>query len=214
MRTMLWAAAVAIAIAAVTGVAQAAVISTWPLATNANDTSDGNNGTVQNVTFSGNAAHFNGRSSKITVPYNANLSADSANVTATVQIATTVKPGTGDFDFDLMRSAPTGKMYKIELFPRSGKAQAQCIFIGSANRTTLPGGPSLSDGAWHTITCQKTSSKVTLTVDGVLVASRTMTIGSIHHRSGAAFALGYKPTSSGGADFYNGAMKGVSVAIG
>ena len=89
MRTMLWAAAVAIAIAAVTGVAQAAVISTWPLATNANDTSDGNNGTVQNVTFSGNAAHFNGRSSKIMVPYNANLSADSANVTATVQMPST-----------------------------------------------------------------------------------------------------------------------------
>jgi hypothetical protein len=205
--------AVALAIAAMTGVAQAAVISSWPLATNAKDTTDGNDGTAQNVTFSGNAAHFNGTSSKITVPYNANLSADSANVTATVQIATTAKPGTGDFDFDLLRSAPTGQMYKIELFPRSGKSQAQCIFVGSANRVTLPGGPSLSDGAWHTITCRKTSSKVTLTVDGAQVASRAITIGSIRHRSGSVFALGYKP-SSGGADFYDGAMKGVSVAIG
>jgi hypothetical protein len=214
MRTTLWATAAAIALAAVTGVAHAAVISTWPLATNANDSTGGNNGTTQNVTFAGNAAHFNGRSSKITVPYNGNLSPGSANVTATVQISTTVRPGTGDFDFDLMRSAPTGSMYKIELFPRSGRSQAQCIFIGSANRTTLPGGPSLNDGAWHTITCRKTASKVTLSVDGVQVASRTVTIGSIRHRSGSVFALGYKPGSSGGADFYNGAMKGVSVAFG
>jgi Concanavalin A-like lectin/glucanases superfamily len=214
MRRMVWPAAAALAIVAVTGVAQAAVISSWPLATNAKDTADGNDGATQNVTFSGNAAHFNGKSSKLTVPYNANLSPGAANVTATVQVATTVKPGTGDFDFDLMRSAPTGPMYKIELFPRSGKSQAQCIFIGSTNRITLPGGPSLSDGAWHTITCRKKASTVTLTVDGSQVASRSITIGSIRHRSGSVFALGYKPTSSGGADFYNGAMKGVSVAIG
>jgi Concanavalin A-like lectin/glucanases superfamily len=214
MRTMLRAAAVAVAIAAVTGVAQAAVISTWPLATNANDTTDGNNGTAQIVTFSGNAAHFNGKNSKMTVPYNANLSPESANVTATVQISTTVKPGTGDFDFDLLRSAQTGKMYKIELFPRSGKGVAQCIFIGSSNRITLPGGPGLNDGAWHTITCRKTASSVSLTVDGVQVPSRKITIGTIHHGSGKVFAIGYKPTTGSGADFYNGAMRGVSVAIG
>jgi Concanavalin A-like lectin/glucanases superfamily len=214
MRRLVGLGAVALSIAAVTGVAHAAVISSWPLATNANDTADGNGGTAQNVTFSGNAAHFNGRSSKITVAYDGNLSPESANVTATVQVATTVKPGTGDHDFDLIRSAPTGNMYKIELFPRSGKSQAQCIFVGSANRVTLPGGPTLSDGTWHTITCRKTASKVTLSVDGAQVASKTITIGSIRHRSGSVFALGYKPTSSGGADFYNGAMKGVSVAIG
>ncbi len=203
-----------LAIAAATGVAQAAVISSWPLATTADDTTGGNDGTTQNVTFSGHAAHFNGRRSKITVPYNANLSPGSADVTATVQIATTAKPGTGDFDFDLLRSAPTGPIYKIELFPRSGKAEARCIFVGSTNRTTLPGGPNLSDGAWHTITCRKTSSRVTLTVDGSQVAARSITIGSIRHRSGSVFALGYKPATGGGADFYHGAMKGVSVAIG
>ena len=214
MRTMVTAVAVALAIAAATGVAQAAVISSWPLATNANDASGDNDGSAQNVTFAGNAAHFNGRSSKITVPYDANLSPGTADVTATVQIATTAKPGTGNFDFDLLRSEPTGPTYKIELFPRSGKAQAQCIFVGATNRTTLPGGPSLSDGAWHTITCRKTSSRVTLTVDGSQVAARSITIGSIRHRSGSVFALGYKPGTGGGADFYNGAMKGVSVAIG
>ena len=149
------------------------------------------------------------------MPYNANLSPGSANVTAKVSINTTFKPGTGDFDFDLIRSAPTGKMYKVELFPRSGKSQAQCIFIGSTNRITLPGGPSLNDGAWHSIVCRKTATKVSLTVDGSVVASQTITIGSITHRSGSVFGIGYKPVPTGtDADFYHGSMKNVSVSIG
>ena len=149
------------------------------------------------------------------MPYNPNLSPGSANVTATVSRSTTTfMPGTGGFDFDLLRSAKGNPQYKIELFPRSGKAQAQCIFPGSQNKTTLPEGPSLNDGAWHTIVCTKTSSQVSLTVDGTVVASRAITIGAITHKSRTPFSIGYKPTSSGGADFYHGSMKNVSVAIG
>ena len=55
---------------------------------------------------------------------------------------------------------------------------------------------------------------MSLTVDGVQVASRTITIGTIHHGSGKVFAIGDKPTSGSGADFYNGALKGVTVAFG
>jgi Concanavalin A-like lectin/glucanases superfamily len=199
---------------AVPGVAQAAVISSWALATNANDSADGNNGTATNVTFTGSYAVFNGTSSRVSVPYNANLSPGSSNVAATVSISTTSKPGTGDFDFDLIRSAKGTPQYKIELFPHSGKSQAQCIVVGSQNRITLPGGPSLSDGAWHTITCTKTSNQVTLTIDGSVVASKSIAIGSITHKSGTPFSIGYKPSSGDGADFYHGKMKNVSVSIG
>jgi concanavalin A-like lectin/glucanase superfamily protein len=194
--------------------AQAAVISSWSLASNANDSADDNDGTATNVTFTGSAAVFNGTSAKISVPYNANLSPGSSNITAGVSINTTFEPGTGDFDFDLVRSAKGNPQYKIELFPHSGKSQAQCIFYGSRNKITLPGGPSLSDGVWHTIVCKKTSNKVTLMVDGTAVAAKSITIGSITHKSGTPFSIGYKPTSTGGADFYHGSMKNVSVAIG
>jgi hypothetical protein len=51
-------------------------------------------------------------------------------------------------------------------------------------------------------------------VDGTVVASKSIAIGSITHKSGAPFSIGYKPTSAGGADFYRGSMKNVSVAIG
>jgi Concanavalin A-like lectin/glucanases superfamily len=209
---LLAAAALAVAPAA----AQAAVVATWPLTGDARDSSGhGHDGSAQNVIFDGSAL-FNGHSSRITVPYSGALSPGTADVTASVQVLTTHQPGTGDQDFDLIRASPTGKMYKIELFPHgSVKAQAQCIFIGSANRITVHAGPSLDDGRWHTIVCRKTSSRVTLTVDGNAVGSANITIGSITLKKGAVFALGYKPVPGGSdGDFYNGRMRSASVSIG
>ena len=65
--------------------------------------------------------------------YSTALSPGAADVTATVEITTTAVPGTGTNDFDLMRASPTGKMYKVELFPRKHVAQAQCVFIGTGH---------------------------------------------------------------------------------
>jgi len=205
-----------VAIGAVPGVAHAAVISTWPLAKNAADTTDGNNGAVQNVVFDGSDAAFNGVNTRITVPFAANLVPGSADVTTSVEINTTHQPGTGNFDFDLIRSEPTKNMYKVELFPHGNvKAQAQCIFHGSQANTNVHAGPSLNDGQWHTIVCHKTANQVTLTVDGVQVGAANVTVGSITFKANAVFALGYKPVPGGtDGDFYNGLMRNVSVAIG
>ena len=146
MRKLARVTAIAIlAIAAIPGVAQAAFISSWSLTADANDSADSNSGTPTDVTFTGSDAVFNGTSSKISVPYTANLSPGSADVTAKVEINTTFMPGTDGFDFDLLRSAKGNPQYKIELYPRSGKAQAQCIFHGSVANTTLHKGPSLND---------------------------------------------------------------------
>ena len=201
------------------GVAQAAVVSSWTLANDASNSVDGNTGTAQDVVFTGSEAVFNGTTSRITVPYNPNLSRGTADVTASVQVNTTYMPGTGSLDFDLIRSSPTGKMYKVELFPHGGKAQAQCIFHGSLNgtatRITIKGTRKMNDGNWHTITCQKTATKVTLTTDNIVENSQTIQIGTIHLGKGKMFAIGYKPnTTAGGADHYIGAMKNLSVAIG
>jgi hypothetical protein len=206
-----------VAIAVAPGVAHASVIATWPLATGANDTSgNGHNGAVQNVVFGDGEAAFNGSNTRITVPYSAALSPGTADVTTSVDINTTHQPGTGDFDFDLIRAEPTGKMYKVELFPHGGiKAQAQCIYTGSLAKTTLHAGPSLNDGQWHTIVCHKTASQVTLTVDRVVVGTTNIAIGTINLKKNAVFALGYKPVPGGtDGDFYNGLMRNVSVSIG
>ena len=133
-----------------------------------------------------------------------------------VTVQTTHTPGTGNLDFDLMRASPTGKMYKIELFPHGkDRAQAQCIFIGSSTRITVHAGPSLNDGKPHTIVCRKTTNRVTLTVDGNPVGSANVTIGSINLKKNAAFALGYKPVPAGtDGDFYNGLLQDAEVDIG
>lgn len=208
--------AAAVAAAALPATAEAATVAHWPLATNADDTTGGHDGTTQNVGFSGGWAVLNGSSSRITVPYSAALSPGAADVTATVTVSTTATPGTGNLDFDLMRASPTGKMYKIELFPHGKvKAQAQCIFIGTSTRISLHAGPTLNDGNPHVIVCHKTSNQVTLTVDNVLVGSANVTIGSITLKKNAVFALGYKPVPGGtDADFYNGLLRDAEVDIG
>jgi laminin G domain protein len=208
------------AAAAWPAVAQAAPATiTWPLADNANDLSGNHNGMVDNVTFDGTSAFFSGSNSRITVQYSPALSPGAADVTATVEINTTAVPGTGTNDFDLMRASPTGKMYKVELFPRNHVAQAQCVFIGTVTRISVHAGPGLNDGQWHTIKCTKTANQVTLTVltDGAVVASSTtnVTIGSINLKKNSIFALGYKPViGQPDEDRYKGKMRNASVSIG
>ena len=214
MRKLTIAMVAIVALAGMAAIAQAATTVTWPLSSNANDMSGLHNGTTTDVTFSNGAANFIS-TSKIDVPYSPALSPEDAKVTVSVDVNTLSKPGTGDLDFDLVRAVPTGKMYKVELFPKNGVAIAQCIFIGSTTRITIKGTRKMNDGIWHTITCQKTATTVTLKTDGIPENSQTIQIGTIHLGKGKMFAIGYKPnTTAGGADHYIGAMKNVSVAIG
>jgi hypothetical protein len=196
--------------------AQAAVISAWPLAANAQDSVGSNNGTVQNVTFDGTSAFFGGASvnSRISVPYTPTLEPGAKDVTATVEINTTAMPGTGGLDFDILRSAKAGPEYKIELFPKNGKALALCFFSGVLAHKQITAGPALNDGKWHTITCTKTSNQISLTVDGVVVKTAAIQIGTITHKV-SALTIGWKPASgTKGEDFYIGRLRNVSVSIG
>jgi hypothetical protein len=218
-RVLFGLAAATMALSLMSGVAHAALVSSWTLATDASDSVGGNSGSSQNVVFMDSVAVFNGTDSRIKVPYNPNLSPGTGDVTASVQINTTYMPGTGSLDFDLIRSSPTGKMYKVELFPHGGKAQAQCIFHGSLNgtatRITLHAGPSLKDGLWHTIVCTKTTNSVTLSIDGAAVGTAAIQIGTITNRKNSVFALGYKPVPGGtDGDFFHGQMRNASVSIG
>ncbi len=203
-------------IVAMPAVAQAAVVSTWPLGSNANDTVGTNNGTAQNVTFDGTSAFFGGASvnSRITVPYSATLVPGSQNVSATVGINTTAMPGTGGLDFDILRSSKAGQQYKIELFPKNGKALALCFFSGSLAHKQITAGPGLNDGQWHTITCTKTSNQISLIVDGVVVKTAAIQIGTIVHKI-TPLTIGWKPASgTNGEDFYIGKLRNASVSIG
>lgn len=196
--------------------AQAAVVSTWPLGSNANDTVGTNNGTAQNVVFDGTSAFFGGKTvnSRITVPYSPTLNPGSQDVSATVEINTTAMPGTGGLDFDILRSSKAGQQYKIELFPKNGLALALCFFSGALAHKQITAGPALNDGQWHTITCTKTSNQISLIVDGVLVKTAAIQIGTITHKI-TPLTLGWKPASgTSGEDFYIGYLRNASVSIG
>jgi hypothetical protein len=76
-------------------------------------------------------------------------------------------------------SASSPGYYKVEFLSNNGRAS--CGFKGTiANVSHVTGGPSVNDGRWHRIVCTKTSTGITLSVDGVVRASHAGNVGSIN----------------------------------
>ena len=187
------------------------------------DSVGSNTGTWQNITagvagdpgISGSTAYqFNGTSSRVIVAAPASsLDPGATSFKYTAHVKFSVRPPSGDYDI-IRKGSPsnTGGFYKMELITtHSGtQTQAHCSMLGSQGKSGhFIAGPDLADGKWHTITCAKTDTGVTLTVDGTQVGSVTATIGSIGNSK--KLTLGSNP---GGGDWFNGTMDEVSVSIG
>ena len=178
------------------------------------------NGSWQNITagvagFSGTAYRFSGNS-RVTVADDASLDPGSDTFTATVHVRFTRMPDASNGgDYDLIRKglgSTSGGYWKIEIYPNSKHTVAQglCQMKGSSNSIKIVGTPySLNDDQWHTLTCTKTNTDVTLTVDGHSY-KKTVTIGSIANATD--LTLGAKPGSGG--DWYTGDMDQVTYQIG
>lgn len=173
----------------------------------------GNDGNLSNVTRvspgyngSGRAYSFNGSSSKVTVPNDSSLNPGSQNVTIKAHVKFSTRPSSAVGDYDLVRKqSNSAGTYKMEILLTG---RAFCRFSGTDGGTNITAGPDLSDNRWHTITCRKTSSNISLTVDGATF-SKNIRVGSIS--SSIALYLGAKPP---GADWYKGIMDEVSIAFG
>jgi hypothetical protein len=133
------------------------------------------------------------------------LNPGSQNITITAHVKFSVVPPASVGDYDLVRKQKLNGIYKMEIL---GTGQAYCKFKGTAGNVSIKAGPNLADDQWHTIVCRKTSSGVTLTVDGASF-SKSGSVGSIS--STVALVLGGKPTSG---DWYKGAMDEVSIVTG
>lgn len=171
----------------------------------------GHDGVNTNVTFvtpgfdgTGGAYSFNG-TSRVVIPDSASLNPGSADVTLTAYVNTSVLPGAVG-DYDLIRKKKGKQLYKMEIF---GTGQGYCQFKGNINSVAVKGGPNVVDGRWHLIVCTKTASQVSLMVDGVTVATKVRTAGSISNTIGVY--LGMKPDRG---DAYTGLMDEVSITIG
>lgn len=170
----------------------------------------GNNGTLENVTRvtpgfdgTGGAYSFNGTSSRVVIPNSSSLNPGALDVTLTAHVKFSVIPPPSVGDYDLIRKG-TG-IYKMEIM---STGQAFCKFVGSTMKLSIKKGPNLADGLWHTIVCRKTTSGITLTVDGTSF-TKSGSVGSISSNSKLYF--GAKPN---GGDRYNGILDEVTIAFG
>jgi hypothetical protein len=141
-------------------------------------TSNANNGQNENITGTGTGYIFNG-SSRVVVADSASLSPGASDF----QFGVTVVSGvpTAGTDYDLLRkgfASTAGGEFKVEILNVSNKARPMCLVKDSLKHVaSIRGGPAagIADGKAHSITCSKTSSGVTITVDGV---SKTKTIAA------------------------------------
>lgn len=107
---------------------------------------NGNDGALTNVTLGsagvtgadGDPAYLFGSTSSMRVPGSASLVAGSQDVTVTMSVKTSVRPGTGTLDFDLVSKGG----YQVEIFPKNGLAQARCKFLTGTGKQVLFAGPT------------------------------------------------------------------------
>jgi concanavalin A-like lectin/glucanase superfamily protein len=204
-------------------VADAAPVAVWHLdetsGTSAFDAVGANTGTNHNVTlrvpgFAGTAYRFDGNSSYVQVPTSAALNPGTAPIQFTAEVRYTKTPGkTSTTDYDVLRkgtSSDSAQFYKLEIRHDN---RAVCRFVGSNTNSSgilIHTGPTLNNGRWHTITCTKSDTQISLIVDGKTFTKNGV-VGSI--ANSGPLTLGAKPGSRY-TDFYNGDLDEVSVSIG
>lgn len=167
---------------------------------------NGNNGTLHGgITRTGTQYRFDGSTGYVSVPDSSTLDPGSGNITLTVKFSLDGNPTPSGNDYDLARKglgSTTGGDYKAEVLD-TGKGF--CHFRGSQHSADLTGGSNLGSGT-HTLKCVKTSSSVSLLVDGSVKATRSVTVGSISNSSGVS--IGAKP----GDDFTDGYVDYVTIS--
>jgi Laminin G domain len=101
-----------------------------------------------------------------------------------------LNPGSGDFAVEL-RMRTTHSFGNLIQKGQSGAAggywkfqqpngKVSCLFRGSAGSSTAASGTvRVNDGAWHVVRCERTSSMVTMTVDGVVTGRNRNPTGTI-----------------------------------
>jgi hypothetical protein len=170
----------------------------------AKDTLNGNDGTViGGVVRLGTQYDFDGSSGYISVPNSPSLNPGSAPITLTAQFTLDGNPTPSGADYDIIRKGLAGTKggdYKMEIL---STGQALCRFHGTS-AAVLRGGTNLGTGT-HLIKCVKTSSSVSLIVDGVTKVTKAVTVGSISNTSSVILAA--KP----GDDFTNGKIDFITI---
>lgn len=176
---------------------------------------NGSTGTLKNVTTgvtgaSGTAFSFTKKPAYVKIPSKASLNPDNTTFKVTVKVNFTVKPSSAIGDYTVIRkglASNPGGSWKIEI---AQDGRALCNYRKtSSKKVQIVNGPQLNDGKWHTISCTKTGTKVTLTVDSTSY-SVTKSIGTIANSD--SILVGAKTTL--GEDQFNGKIDEVTIIKG
>jgi hypothetical protein len=131
-------------------------------------------------------------------------------------------PGTGDFAVQVRlktarvasnvvqkgQASPTGSYWKVEIH----NGQATCLFKGSGGQRAVLSTSRVNNGAWHTIRCDRSSSAVSITIDGVKQRTITGPTGNVANSSGLSIGgkAGCNPPNVG-CDFFAGEIDYVRI---
>jgi hypothetical protein len=98
----------------------------------------------------------------IQVPDDDRLEATDASETYTVQIRFRTKENFGNV-IQKGQATTKGGQFKIQ----NPQGRPSCLFNGSIGRVSTRATIPINDNAWHVLTCVRTSTRVTLLIDGV-----------------------------------------------
>jgi hypothetical protein len=176
---------------------------------------NGNNGTSFNVVGDGSGYTFNGTDSRVVVPNSASLNPGSAELSWGITLSMTAPPSPVGETYDVLRKGLVtnkGGDYKLEVKNVKGKAIARCVSKTiRANGTKVLAavqGPakSLADGNTHVVTCRKTSTGITVTVDALAPRTKTYAagLGSVSNTADLALGAKAESTATTGFDWFRG----------
>lgn len=111
----------------------------------------------------------------VSIPDDPSVDPDSADYSIEIRYRTTHAFGNL---IQKGQSRTPGGQIKIQL----PKGRPSCYFKGSSGRVGIGGPAPLNDGAWHTLTCTRTSTAVDLYVDGVRVGHKNGVSGFLNNK--------------------------------
>jgi len=175
---------------------------------------NGNNGTGFNTVGDGSGYTFNGTDSRVVVPTSGSLNPGAADFSWGVTLSMTAPPSPVGETYDVLRKGLVtnkGGDYKVEVKNVKGKALARCVTKtirgdGTKVLASIQGTKTLADGNPHVVTCAKTSTGITLTVDALAPRTKAYAggLGSVSNTADLALGAKAENTATTGFDWFQG----------
>jgi Concanavalin A-like lectin/glucanases superfamily len=181
-------------------------------------TSPANNGRISGAVTTGIAGHFGTAyhfsGGLVTVPDSSALDPGRRPFTVSMFLRVPASLSIGDYNvLQKGRATTAGGQYKVEIggAEQRGVGKPRCSFVDSSRKAVVVKASStdIADGQWHLVICRRSASSVSISVDGSVKATTSITLGSIANAS--PFLFGGKGV---GLHSYIGDMDEVSLRIG